>query len=215
MTDKLTLKLTEALYSAWSAIRKQHPEIPDAVIVVGAGSDKSGLKFGHFATSRWIHKTTQQRYGEIFIGGEGLARGGRATIGTLIHESAHALADLRGVKDTSRQGRYHNTKFRSLAEELGIDVAQDATIGWSVTTVPDATASVYARQIAALDKAIVATRASDYMPRGRGGEDETPKNTNGFSLHCDCDPPRKIRISRVCREAGAITCQVCESEFNE
>ena len=29
---------------------------------------------------------------------------------TLLHEAAHALAAARGIKDTSRQGRYHNKK---------------------------------------------------------------------------------------------------------
>jgi hypothetical protein len=35
-----------------------------------------------------------------------------------VHEAAHGLANTRGVKDTSRQGRYHNKRFRALAEEL-------------------------------------------------------------------------------------------------
>ncbi|MFD1534873.1 hypothetical protein [Pseudonocardia aurantiaca] len=34
------------------------------------------------------------------------------------HEkAAHALAHVRGIKDTSRQGRWHNARFKALAEE--------------------------------------------------------------------------------------------------
>ena len=69
------------------------------------------------------------------ISGEGLRRTPRDVLGTLLHEAAHALADARGIKDTSRQGRYHNTKFKMLAEELGLTVDHDPTIGWSVTTI--------------------------------------------------------------------------------
>lgn len=47
--------------------------------------------------------------------------------------TAHALAHVRGIKDTSRQGRWHNTKFKALAEELGIEVSKDPRIGWSPT----------------------------------------------------------------------------------
>jgi hypothetical protein len=36
-------------------------------------------------------------------------------LGTLLHEAAHALADQRAIKDNSRQGRYHNARYRQLA----------------------------------------------------------------------------------------------------
>ena len=55
------------------------------------------------------------------ISGEGLRRSPREVLGTLLHEAAHALAHARGIKDTSRQGRYHNKHFKTLAEELGLD----------------------------------------------------------------------------------------------
>ena len=56
------------------------------------------------------------------MGGEGLRRGARAVLGTLLHEAAHGVATTRGIKDTSRQGRYHNRRFAELAAELGITV---------------------------------------------------------------------------------------------
>ena len=71
------------------------------------------------------------------ISGEGLGRTPRDVLGTLLHEAAHALAAVCGIKDTSRQGRYHNTKYKMLAEELGLTVAFEPTIGWSITSVPD------------------------------------------------------------------------------
>ena len=59
------------------------------------------------------------------ISGEGLARTPREVLGTLLHEAAHALAAARGITGTSRQGRYHNKKYARLADELGLDVAED------------------------------------------------------------------------------------------
>ncbi len=35
-------------------------------------------------------------------------RGAADVLGTLLHETAHALAHVRDIKDTSRQGRWHN-----------------------------------------------------------------------------------------------------------
>jgi 8-oxo-dGTP pyrophosphatase MutT (NUDIX family) len=42
-------------FEPWSAIRERHPEVPAAVIVLGAGSigAAGGLKPGHFAAMRW------------------------------------------------------------------------------------------------------------------------------------------------------------------
>ena len=77
-----------------------------------------------------------ERLAEVFVGGEGLARGPADVLATLLHEAAHALAHVRGVKDTSRQGRWHDAKFKALAEEVGISVEKDARIGWSPTTLP-------------------------------------------------------------------------------
>src|SRR6266545_1119836 len=49
-------------------------------------------------------------------GGEGLRRGARDVLATMLHEAGHGLAAARNLKDTSRQGRYHNAKYKALAE---------------------------------------------------------------------------------------------------
>ena len=59
------------------------------------------------------------------ISGEGLRRTPDEVLGTLLHEAAHALAHARGIKDTSRQGRYHNKHFKTCAEQLGLAVEHD------------------------------------------------------------------------------------------
>jgi hypothetical protein len=53
----------------------------------------------------------------------------------------------RKVQDTSRQGRWHNARYRAIAAKLGLDVAQAPAIGWSYTTVPPATAARYAAEL--------------------------------------------------------------------
>ncbi len=60
-----------------------------------------------------------------------------------------------GVKDNSRAGAYHNARFRDLGAELGLSIERYPAIGWSLTTVPDATAAAYAAQVEQLRAAIV------------------------------------------------------------
>jgi hypothetical protein len=46
-----------------------------------------------------------RRKPELFVAGAGLAEGPRQTLQTILHEAVHALAHVRGVKDTSRGGK--------------------------------------------------------------------------------------------------------------
>ena len=47
-------RLVAALETAWTAIRTRHPQIPEVVLVVAAGSDRHArdLTLGHFAAGR-------------------------------------------------------------------------------------------------------------------------------------------------------------------
>ena len=222
----ISAPMVAALESAWSAIQARHPELPAVVMVIGAGSgDRGGLRLGHFAAMRWSATDTDTDtdadsgagpdggaegagggpLAEVFVGGEGLARGPVDVLGTLLHEAAHALAHVRGVKDTSRQGRWHNAKFKAIAEEVGIAVEKDPRIGWSPTTVPDATRDDYARVVEQLRGALRMRRESE------GGGVAAPKKPGPPPCVCGCG--RRIRVAVSVREMGPILCTVCGREF--
>jgi hypothetical protein len=108
--------MVAALESAWAAIQARHPELPDVVIVLGAGSGNGQrLTLGHFAAMRWRapdpytpdqsadnddpergqdddkgavqgepQRRPVQRWAEVFVGGEGLARGPAEVLATLL-----------------------------------------------------------------------------------------------------------------------------------
>ena len=211
--------LVSALEQAWADIRARHPQVPPAVVVLGSGTigaPSGRMRLGHFAALRWHHDPEHNHdqdgpggpvvagLPEVFIGGEGLARGPVEVLGTLLHEAAHALADVRGIKDTSRQGRWHNTRFKTLAEELGIAVVKDARIGWSPTTVTDSTREAYRVTIAELGAALRLYRAPE-PTGGQSGKAKTPP--------CVCECGRRIRVAPTVLAAGPITCQLCDSEF--
>ncbi|MGQ0575454.1 MAG: hypothetical protein ACT4RN_14780 [Pseudonocardia sp.] len=146
-----------------------------------------------------------QELPEVFVGGEGLRRGPVQVLGTLLHEAAHALAHVRGIKDTSRQGRWHNAKFKALAEELGIEVVKDERIGWSPTAVPVVTRDAYADVIAQLGAALRLHRSVEITATG------TIKTPGQPACVCDCG--RRIRVAKSVLAAGPIVCGVCGSEF--
>ena len=138
--------------------------------------------------------------------GRGLARGARDVLATQLHEAAHALARVRQVKDTSRQGRYHNTRFKALAEELGLRIDKHPVIGWSTTTLPEETAQRYASTIEQLEHAITIYRRHE----GGGGSEPARKPS---PPPCVCDCGRRIRVAPAVLALGPIVCGVCEQPF--
>jgi hypothetical protein len=199
----LSLVLT-VLEETWTAIRRNHGDVPPVVIVIASGTDGKHPKWGHHAPDRW--HASNDKHAEVLISGEGLARTPREVLGTLLHEAAHALGAGRRITDTSRQGRYHNRKYASLAAELGLDVATYPGFGWTVTTVTDATAARYETQLDRLKAA---------MTMWRGFEQATPgtakRNTNLIAASCPCG--RKIRVAASTLREAPILCQACDGSF--
>jgi hypothetical protein len=198
-------EVVRALEMSWEAIRGRHPDVPAAVMITGAGSGghRAGLRLGHFAASRW-QLSAAERVAELFVGGEGLERGGAEILGTLLHEAAHGLAYVRQIRESSRQGRYHNRRFCQLAEEVGLEVEHHASLGWSLTRLPVRTAVLYAAVIEQLERAVVVHRERE-QPRVAGHR--------GRSVVCTCECERRIRIAPSVLAAGSVVCGVCGQPF--
>ncbi len=156
----LASPIIKQLEVTYARLRRSHPDLPeDIVFVMGMGKTRAGIKLGHFAQGRWTAKDAKGTGGvsEVLISAECLAEGGAQVMQTLVHESVHALAAARGVKDTSRQNRYHNKRFVELAEELGMEYLHDGphpTIGMSSVTLTEESQERWAKAIAKFDEVI-------------------------------------------------------------
>lgn len=191
---------------AWDAIGRHHPEVPSVIVVVapGSGSRAGELKLGHFSATRW--KVADGERSELLVGGEGLQLGALEVLGTLLHEAAHGVAWVREVQDTSRGGRYHNRRFKALAEEIGLEVAQVGSLGWTATKVRDETRARYGPVLAEIEAALVLWRRADRYASGAGAGGRNP-------LVCRCSCGRRIQVARATLEAGGIICELCGQPF--
>jgi hypothetical protein len=74
--------------------------------VTGAGRNQKGTPEGyrlrgHHWPERWVtDRAGQRRIPELFVTGELLAAGGRGVLEVMLHEGTHALAVVRGIRDT-------------------------------------------------------------------------------------------------------------------
>src|SRR5215213_5360269 len=186
--------LIAALEQTWTTIRRRTPELPEVVVVTGTGLSSGAVhidaKWGHFGADHWVEgRPTEERQGaaldlsmarrkpELFIAGECLAEGPRQTLQTMLHEAVHALAHARGVKDTSRGGKYHNKReFIALASELGLTWPDGQrphpVIGFSEVTLTEQTLADYADILAYLGAAIRLYRDTFRRLGLLGGQDK-------------------------------------------
>ena len=140
--------------------------------------------------------------GEVFITDAILGRGALDTLEVVLHEAAHTVAKQRGVKDTSSDGRYHNARFRHVAEELGLEArARDASIGWSATTLAPGVESRYAEPVARLAAALGDRAASTLA-------DDEP--VAPMVLCCDCGSFHRHARGRVLLARGVL-CSTCRT----
>jgi hypothetical protein len=203
----ISAAMVAAVEKTWAHIRRRHPDVPPVVVSVGQGMTAEEAKLGHFAAGAWQHGEDQ--VSELFLGGENLQADVSTVLVTLLHEAAHGIAHTRQIKDTSRQGRYHNDKYRALAVEIGLQVDQHPQFGWTMHDgLPETTAKQYRADLTRLAAALVAHRRTF----SRAASDGRTDNNNGITAACAC--PRKIRTSRTSWAVGPILCGVCGQPFH-
>jgi hypothetical protein len=151
-------KIVGLLETAYDTLRAGTPDLPPVFFKLDHGRKAFSQTWGHFAPQAWTADGSPRH--EVMIASECLAAGAEQVLQTVIHEAAHALAEARGVQETSRQGRYHNKRFVKLAEELGLTyecpenrdaegrLIPDERIGWSHVVL---TAETKARYMGVLD----------------------------------------------------------------
>ncbi|MHB8695825.1 MAG: hypothetical protein ACYDHH_31810, partial [Solirubrobacteraceae bacterium] len=154
-------------------------------------------QFAMFEQLQDLVTDAQRLRGEVLITDEGLFRGPADLLATLLHEAAHTLADRRGIKDTSRQGRYHNARFKAIAEELGLQITRDPSIGWSPSTLTAPTAIAYGDTLNELGHAL------DCWP-----EQDQPPSRGGLVAGCQCGIWIRDGSCRATRPRAAL-CGVC------
>lgn len=170
--------------------------------------------YGHVTTSKiWRTETGKASY-ELNIGADYLARPIEDVVATLIHESCHLFAMLKGIKDTSNRGVYHNANFKRLAEQRGLNIDRHEKYGWTITTPTEETVDFCIRHDL---QEILVTRDTGltFIGIGTGKSDNgnsapkpTTKKGNSIKWVCPCCGA----IIRSTREVNVI-CGDCNETF--
>ena len=153
--------MVAAIADAYDALRQEHRDLPGALVTVENPPPATRRRFAWWAAEEIVTRAGGYAGRIVFsYPREGrdapsvLYKGAEAVFGTLVHEAAHALGTVRGIKDSSRGGQYHNERYKELAAELGLQVARDQANGWSSTAPTRTLLNRYRPQIRAIARVV-------------------------------------------------------------
>ncbi|MFX4291391.1 hypothetical protein [Streptomyces bohaiensis] len=180
--------LAAELALAWADIQRHHPELPNLAAP------------------------------ESLIGESSSACGSELSFERLLHEAVHGIAAARGVRDTSRAGRYHNRRFLSVAEELGLTHAHDPhpSSGFSVVAMTTETRRRYRATAERLHRALSAHSAAtsgETTRSFRGPAARHGSSGGGVRVKAVCDCGRNVRVVPSVLAQAPIVCGACGKPF--
>ncbi len=221
-TDPLASDVVAACEDAWRTIQSNHPDLPDVVMLLGSGVERGRLvKLGHWWGSRWLADGGVR--GEVLLAGEALHLDPETVFEVLLHEAAHGLNASRGIKDTSRGGRYHNARFKSTAHDVGLTVEQMDPYGFAKTELRSETADRYADEIARLASTMRIARRLPAVTAAQGEasgvdiEDQTSGSGERGGREkvkpAECGCGRRMRMAPTVLAQGPVICALCNADF--
>ncbi|MFV0517428.1 MAG: hypothetical protein ACK5MV_08525 [Aminipila sp.] len=130
----LISEITAFLENAYDVLNERFFDNMLSKVVITIQS--SPRAYGHYVPVEiWNEENNEESagYHEINLGAETLNRKIGNVIATLVHEMVHHYCNLKGIKDTSRGGVYHNKRFKEQAEMRGLVLDYNPCIGFSIT----------------------------------------------------------------------------------
>lgn len=103
-------------------------ELPTPIITV---QSKPGT-MGHCSVSKIWQRKDDKTY-ELNIAAEVLNYPIEETLDTMLHEMVHLYCRQHDIKEVSRGGKYHNKRFKAIAEEHGLTCVPCGQYGWNTT----------------------------------------------------------------------------------
>jgi len=205
--------------------------LQDQVLITCGGT--TSRAYGWFEAASWQHG--ERPVHELFVNACFSDRPADISpaenvLVTLLHEASHVYAAASGIRDTSRQGRYHNRRFAEIAMQLGLVVEPDQRIGHHTPRLSARGQSDYADLMADLGHGLVIQRTPQLAERvelsdpddgstspARGGTEPPASDSKYVFSSCGCQTgrgPVTVRVARGSWRPGVIWCRVCDSAFS-
>lgn len=225
------------------AARRRQDELPglvetlqDEVVLTTGGTSRPA--YGWFAENAWRYG--DRRVHELFLNADRrtphpLVSPAEDVLVTLLHEACHVWAQANDIKDTSRDGRYHNRRFAEIALAIGLGVEEDTSIGHRTPGLSAWARTDYADLLGDLERGLVLARE----PLDTGWDSISPPDDEDQAddanpapsdpataakkyifATCQCQDAwdrhlATIRVAKGSWRADTIYCSICQAPFTE
>lgn len=195
---KTVIEKLESLFSKFNE-RFYEGELQKPVITVSPDTTKGA--YGWCTSWKaWTDSDDSEGYYEINMCAEHLNRKFEEVCSTLLHEMVHLWNLQNEIQDTSRNGSYHNKKFKDVAECHGLIIEKDKKYGWTLTSLNE--------EAKAFIKSLNAEGFAIYRKKLAHIKSTSKQSTRKYVCpSCGC-------IIRATKEVRVI-CSDCNVEFEE
>ncbi|MBY7009297.1 hypothetical protein FDC58_14830 [Clostridium botulinum] len=204
-----TKVLLNELYKAFALINKTYynNKLPEAAITIQGNGNRTNVMGWCTVNKVWQDTINNEQKYEIAIIGEYLNRGMFPVISTLMHEMVHLHNLVNGIVDVSRNGTYHNKKFKNVAESHGLIIEHIEKIGWSKTNLTESTIQLLKKSELNENAFSLIRLAPEHFTNGES-EVETKSKSRSKSLKyvcpiCGNSVRANKEMSLICGEDGA------------
>ncbi|MEK6190597.1 MAG: SprT-like domain-containing protein [Carnobacterium alterfunditum] len=217
INERSNIKLmTDELHKAFEIVNRKfyNNELPMPAITIQS-SGKRTLAMGWCTSSPiWGDKQGEQRMYEINLSAEYIDVSFIETMDTLMHEMVHLYNLIKGIQDVSRNGTYHNKKFKEQALKSGfIHPADkpDKKYGYSFVKLSPTTIAILNELDINQSVFSIGRKTNDYFQNLTDGKnndesDEVKSKTKGFRWIC----PNCNMILRSSKPNLNIICGDCQ-----
>ena len=157
---------------------------------------------GHFTVSK-VWRSEDNYMHEINISAEHLDRPIENICATMMHEMVHYYCELNGIADTSKNGRYHNKRFKTEAEKRGLNISYDGYVGYSRTQPTEILINIIDKY--GITKPLDINRDGEMMYRmmgGAAGTTGTGAGADGIEGGDDSSKKKSSTRKYICPKCG-------------
>lgn len=202
------------------------PGLPEALetVLMRVGDPGRRSVLGQFRPERW-DTTSALRLHEILIADHHLDADVEEVANTLLHELAHLLAKVRGLRDNSNRGRYHNAGFKLCAQDIGLVVRYQKPFGYQTECLSPVLRMQLADELLDLRRALVLklsipTKTPIRIEVGDDlGDVTSPAKRKSVFAVCGCidarGRPQPIRVAVGRWRPRSIFCVICGAWFRD
>lgn len=189
-------------------------DLPNVIITMNpskSAARKTSAIYGWCTTKKiWSNLQSNQSFYEISISPEFIDRSILDIASTLLHEMTHLYNIINDIKDCSRNGTYHNKKFKATALDHGLSVRHSQRYGWNETDLK-ADSSIF---ISSLSVQLLPLVRKVVMDEDIDEEDKNDKpkkkKKNGIYYYCE-----RCNLIVATKKKANLICGDCNLPLKE